>query len=136
MWESFGHTPGGVPVYIGIDIGGREGINTKMAIVRVEDAAPIILAIHDVPPRGDDFIVHFLADRTSEVDGVGIDSPFELPPCTRCRDRSCSGIEGCASQETLMIDDRGGNPYAERLTEILVSEALSEPTCRCHCYNQ
>ena len=113
-------------MYVGIDIGGREGRTTKIALLQSGHGHLTITAIHEVPPRGDDFIVNFLVERRDVAKGVGIDSPFDLPPCLRCGDADCPGLENCPSGETKMIVDSGRNPYAERLTEIFVSNALDE----------
>ncbi len=113
-------------MYVGIDIGGREGRNTEIALLQSEGGRLRITAIHEVPPRGDDFIVDFLVERRDVAKGVGIDSPLDLPPCLRCGDVDCPGLENCPSDETRMIVDSGGNPYAERLTETYVSNALDE----------
>ncbi|MFQ5909115.1 MAG: DUF429 domain-containing protein [Thermoplasmata archaeon] len=113
-------------MYVGIDVGGREGKNTEIALLQGEDPHPTLVAIHDVPPRGDDFIVNFLSERKDVIRAVGVDSPFDLPPCTRCKHKECSGLELCSSDEARMITNSGGNPYAERLTEIYVSESMEE----------
>ncbi|MFQ6107641.1 MAG: DUF429 domain-containing protein [Thermoplasmata archaeon] len=113
-------------MYVGVDIGGREGDNTKLAILHNGDSRPTVAAIHDVPPKGDDFIVNFLVEKKDSLDVVGIDSPFELPPCIRCGKTPCPGATNCTSSEARMIMDSEGNPYAERLTEMHVTRALKE----------
>lgn len=113
-------------MYVGIDIGGREGKNTEIALLQCKGLYPALAAIHEVPPRGDDFIVRFLMERKDDIRGVGIDSPFELPPCIRCKEDECLGFEQCSSTEAKRIVDSGGNPYAERLTEIYVPRELEE----------
>lgn len=111
-------------MYIGIDLGGRKGKSTYVSMLEVRNMLPRVVDVKQVPPMGDEFILQYILN-SHDLGAVGFDSPFQLPVCLRCSEK-CPGMELCRNPIKEEILRKGGNPYAQRMTELYISDRFVE----------
>ncbi|MFQ6060603.1 MAG: DUF429 domain-containing protein [Thermoplasmata archaeon] len=112
-------------LHVGLDLGGRKGSKTALCVLVDEEN----IAIGDVmilPKEGDEFIVDYLSGL-DDLSTLSIDSPFQFPVCIRCEYDACPGVDACENEVVSNIREKSGNPYTQRLTEIILREKGMRP---------